>query len=53
MQDALSRGAENFAEYAVEESGLVAASRDLNAFGSAVNQVRDDVARLEKRISRL
>jgi ubiquinone biosynthesis protein UbiJ len=53
MQNALGRGAANFAEYAVEESGLLAASRDLNAFGSGVNQLRDDVARLEKRISRL
>ncbi|AXS81279.1 SCP2 domain-containing protein [Dechloromonas sp. HYN0024] len=53
MQSALGRAADNFAEYAVEESRLLAASRDTNAFGQAVNQLRDDVARLEKRISRV
>ena len=53
MQDALGRVGENFKEYAVEESGLITASRDVDAFGRDVNQLRDDVARLEKRISRL
>ncbi|MDP2880073.1 MAG: hypothetical protein Q8N89_00650 [Azonexus sp.] len=53
IQDAVGRVAENFSEYALEESGMLAASRDVAAFGSAVLGLRDDVARLEKRISRL
>jgi len=53
IQQAIDRAAENFSEYAVEESGVLAANRDVTEFGSAVNGLRDDVARLEKRISRL
>jgi len=53
IQDAIARVAENFSEYAVEESGMLTANRDVSEFGSAVNSLRDDVARLEKRISRL
>lgn len=53
IQDAVGRVAENFSEYALEESGILAANRDVAAFGSAVVGLRDDVARLEKRISRL
>ena len=53
IQDAVGRVAENFSEYALEESGMLAANRDVTAFGSAVSCLRDDVARLEKRISRL
>jgi ubiquinone biosynthesis protein UbiJ len=53
IQDAVGRVAENFSEYAVEESGMLAANRDVTAFGGAVSCLRDDVARLEKRISRL
>lgn len=53
IQDAVGRVAESFSEYAVEESGMLAANRDVAAFGSAVICLRDDVARLEKRIFRL
>lgn len=53
IQDAVGRVAENISEYALEESGMLVASRDVAAFGSAVAGLRDDVARLEKRISRL
>jgi ubiquinone biosynthesis protein UbiJ len=53
IQSALSGAAANFSEYADEESGMLTATRDITEFGSAVNQLRDDVARLEKRISRL
>jgi len=53
IQQAIDRAGENFSEYAVEESGVLAANCDVTEFGSAVNRLRDDVARLEKRISRL
>ncbi|MGB4066018.1 MAG: hypothetical protein WBK19_19510 [Azonexus sp.] len=53
IQDAVGRAAENFSEYALEESGMLAPNRDVAAFGGAVVCLRDDVARLEKRISRL
>lgn len=43
----------NAAEFAIEEAELVTSRRDLMAFAGAVDQVRDDLARLEKRISRL
>jgi ubiquinone biosynthesis protein UbiJ len=43
----------NAAEFATEESGLVTSARDLTLFGRDVDQLRDDAARLEKRISRL
>jgi ubiquinone biosynthesis accessory factor UbiJ len=43
----------NAAEFATEEAGLVTSARDLAQFARAVDQVRDDLARLEKRISRL
>jgi ubiquinone biosynthesis protein UbiJ len=43
----------NAAEFATEESGLVTSARDLTQFGQDVDQLRDDAARLEKRISRL
>ncbi|HEX9195337.1 MAG TPA: hypothetical protein VF854_04885 [Azonexus sp.] len=43
----------NAAEFATEESGLVTSARELTRFGQDVDELRDDVARLEKRISRL
>lgn len=43
----------NASEFAVEEAALVTSKRDLMAFAREVDQVRDDLARLEKRISRL
>jgi len=42
-----------FAEYWTEEQPLIAARRDLEEFGRAVDQLRDDTARLEKRLERL
>jgi ubiquinone biosynthesis protein UbiJ len=53
IQRAIGNFADNFTEYAVEESGLLAAHRDVGEFGNSVATLRDDVARLEKRISRL
>jgi ubiquinone biosynthesis protein UbiJ len=53
IQDSIRKAAENVVEYAVEESSLLAANRSISEFGRSVNCLRDDVARLEKRISRL
>lgn len=39
-----------FAEYWTEEQPLIAGRRDLDEFNRAVDALRDDVARLEKRI---
>jgi ubiquinone biosynthesis protein UbiJ len=50
---ALANLAGNVAEFATEDSDLLAAPRDLQAFGEAVSTLRDDVARLEKRLQRL
>lgn len=47
------RLAENLAEYASEDSSLLAARRDIAAFAGAVDGLRDDVARLEKRLAAL
>jgi ubiquinone biosynthesis protein UbiJ len=53
IQDTIARVAQNISEYAVEESGILTASHDISEFSGAVNLLRDDVERLEKRISRL
>lgn len=42
-----------FAEYWTEEQPLIAGARDLEEFGRAVDQLRDDAARLEKCIENL
>jgi ubiquinone biosynthesis protein UbiJ len=42
-----------FAEYWTEEQPLIAGARDLEAFGRDVDRLRDDAARLEKRIEQL
>jgi len=42
-----------FAEYWTEEQPLIAAARDLEEFSRAVDQLRDDAARLEKRLEQL
>lgn len=43
----------NVAEFATEDSDWLAPPRELQAFAQAVNILRDDVARLEKRLQRL
>lgn len=53
LQGAVRKTAENMAEYAVEDSALLPARRDVREFGDAVSRLRDDVARLEKRLARL
>ena len=45
--------AHSFAEYWTEEQPLIAAKNDLARFTAGVDQLRDDTARLEKRIELL
>jgi ubiquinone biosynthesis protein UbiJ len=49
-EQAADNTARSFAEYWTEEQPLIAARRDLEEFGRAVDQLRDDTARLEKRL---
>jgi ubiquinone biosynthesis accessory factor UbiJ len=49
-EQAADNTARSFAEYWTEEQPLIAARHDLDAFGRAVDQLRDDAARLEKRV---
>lgn len=49
----LRKATEGFMEYAVEEAHLLADKRDIADFVAAVDALRDDAARLEKRIGRL
>ena len=53
QRDAATRLAENLAEYWTEEQPLIAAARDIEEFNLAVDRLRDDVARVEKRIEAL
>lgn len=53
VQESIGRAARNAAEFATEDSELLAAPRDVQAFGKAVDDLRDDTARLEKRIKHL
>lgn len=52
-RSAVRRISSNIAEYATEESELTISGPALLAFGHGVDCLRDDVARLEKRISKL
>ena len=45
--------ARSFTEYWTEERPLIAAARDLREFNRDVDTLRDDVARLEKRVESL
>lgn len=45
--------ARSFSEYWTEERPLIASAGELRAFAAEVDTLRDDVARLEKRIERL
>lgn len=45
--------ARSFAEYWTEERPLIATRDDIAGFSAAVDHLRDDVARLEKRIEQL
>ena len=52
-EQAADNTARSLAEYWTEEQPLIAARRDLDAFARAVDQLRDDTARLEKRIEQV
>ena len=52
-EQALDNTGRSFAEYWTEEQPLIAGGRDLDQFNRAVDQLRDDTARLEKRIEQL
>ena len=49
-EQAIENTGRTFAEYWTEEQPLIASGRDLDGFNRAVDQLRDDAARLEKRI---
>jgi ubiquinone biosynthesis protein UbiJ len=53
LQNGVKRAAENIAEFATEDSWLLAPRREISAFCQAIDQLRDDAARLEKRIKQL
>ena len=52
-QDATARLGENFREYLTEERPALVPRRDMQQFLHEVDAVRDDAARLEKRLDRL
>ena len=53
LQQAAEDTAKAFAEYAVEESPMLASRVDIERFNREVDQLRDDTARLEARLARL
>ncbi len=53
MKQATEDAARAFAEYAVEESPMLASRVDIERFNREVDQLRDDAARLEARLARL
>ena len=52
-REAAEKLAQNFAEYWTEERALLARPADVRRFLADVDQLRDDLARLEKRIDTL
>lgn len=53
QRSAIRRLGANLTEYATEEFELLAASRDIAQFCAAVDLLRDDLARFEKRLAKL
>ena len=53
QQQAMQNFAANLAEYFTEEQPLIASKADISGFSAEIDRMRDDVARLEKRIQRL
>jgi ubiquinone biosynthesis protein UbiJ len=53
QKQAFQRVTENIAEYLTEESAVLATSAQANRFVAEIDGLRDDVARLEKRLQRL
>ena len=52
-REAAEKLAQNFAEYWTEERALLARPADVRRFLADVDQLRDDLARLEKRVDNL
>jgi len=52
-QESFGRLFNNLAEYASEDYDWIVPRRELEAFGREVDVLRDDLARLEKRLTRL
>lgn len=53
QQQAAQNFAANLAEYFTEEQPLIARQADIATFSGDIDRLRDDVARLEKRLQRL
>ena len=53
QQQAAQNFAANLAEYFTEEQPLIARQADISTFSGDIDRLRDDVARLEKRLQRL
>lgn len=53
QQQAVQNFAANLAEYFTEEQPLIARQGDITTFSDDIDRLRDDVARLEKRLQRL
>jgi ubiquinone biosynthesis protein UbiJ len=51
-REAADNTARSFAEYWTEERPLIAAARDIEEFSRAVDRLRDDAARFEKRLEK-
>lgn len=47
------RVVDNVSEYIREDSGLLVNQLEIGSFGSEINRLRDDLARLEKRVASL
>jgi ubiquinone biosynthesis accessory factor UbiJ len=53
QKKAAQNAGENLAEYFTEEHALIVKPDEITAFSDAVSTLRDDIARLEKRLARL
>lgn len=53
MHESIKRATDNAVEYVADESAMLSTPSQIAEFGQSINHLRDDVARLEKRISRL
>ena len=53
QQQVAQNFAENLAEYFTEEQPMIARQADIARFSGDIDRLRDDVARLEKRLQRL
>lgn len=53
LHDSVGRFQSNLREYLVHEQGMVPTVREFASFREHIGQLRDDLARLEKRIHKL